>query len=181
MNNSLDANEPNVTMFKETAMQTETTSALIEKLRLPSNYGNQAGTKKILTTVPIGKPGKDKFFRTHPDDNQTMEALVYEEKEQGETYIINPQIAPLLGSLVRRVRLYIVVDRANNPSLIPVPLVGEDGVRNRWHESLEKAVLHGQKSWIRIMANKATGSYDIYEAVTQIAPPTWPSGNPPLG
>ena len=157
-------------------MQTKITSPLIEKLRLPADYGGQSGAKKILTTVPVGKPNKGRFFRTHPDDAQTMEALIYEDKEQGDVYIVSPDVGPLLESLTRRVRIYITVDRADNPHLVPVPLPGTDGVRNRWHDSLEKAILHGRNAWIRISANKATGGYEIYEATqsASIPAPKWP-------
>lgn len=158
-------------------MQTKITSSLINKLRLPMDYGGQSGAKKILTTVPVGKPSKGRFFRTHTDDAQTMEALIYEDKEQNDLYIVSPQIGHLLESLTRRVRIYITVDRADNPFLVPVPLPDADGTRNRWHESLEKAILHGQKAWIRINANKATGSYEVFEATqsASIPAPTWPS------
>ena len=34
-------------------------------LRLSQNFGETLGVKKVLTTVPVGKPPKDRFFRTH--------------------------------------------------------------------------------------------------------------------
>ena len=158
-------------------MQTEVTSSVIDQLRLPANYGSQFGTKRVLTTVPVGKPNKGRFFRTHPDAEQTMEAVIYEDKEHGDTYIVSPQVAHLFDTLTRLVRIYVTVDRADNPYLVPVPLPDTDGSRNRWHESLEKAVIHGQKAWIRISANKATGSYEVYEAnqSASIPQPTWPN------
>lgn len=174
-----DSISPQIKSEKETkgsTMQTEITSSLIDKLRLPVNYGGHASAKKILTTVPVGKPGKGRFFRTHADDAQTMEALIYEDKEQSDIYIVSPQVGHLLESLTRRVRIYVTVDRADNPFLVPVPLPDADGTRNRWHDSLEKAVIHGKKAWIRIGANKATGSYEVFEATqsASIPAPSWP-------
>ena len=39
--------------------------SLLQSLRLPANYGATFGVKKLLTNVPVGKPKKANFFRTH--------------------------------------------------------------------------------------------------------------------
>lgn len=149
-------------------------SSVISKLRLPADFTKNFGTKKILTNVPVGRPSKEKFFRAHPDDAMTIEVVILELKDLGETYVVAPEAADILGSLVRRVRLYLAVDRAGNPMLIPVPLPDADGNQNKWHASLEQAIGHAKKTWIRISANKSLGSYDVHQAMGQLAQPTWP-------
>ena len=54
-------------------------------------------------------------------------------------------VAQEMGGLVRPVQLRAAIDRQNNVFLIPVPLPGEDGSRNPWHESLAQAVEHAKK------------------------------------
>ena len=45
--------------------QQTTTTTDIKSLRLPANYGATLGVKKLLTNVPVSKPKKPQFFRTH--------------------------------------------------------------------------------------------------------------------
>lgn len=144
-------------------------------LRLPSNFGASLGVKKLLTNVPVSKPKKASFFRAHLTEAMTFTALLLEQKETRESYLVVPQVAQAFTQLVRPVTLYAAIDRQNNVFLIPVPLPGEDGTRNPWHESLSQAVEHAKQHWIRITANMHTGGYDVYEAEAKLPEPEWPS------
>ncbi|MEI7957002.1 MAG: hypothetical protein WCJ66_17700 [Verrucomicrobiota bacterium] len=133
------------------------------------------GVKKLLTNVLVGKPKKSNFFRTHPSDEMTFPAMILENKEARESYVVVPEVAQEISELVRPVMLHAAIDRQNNVSLIPVPLPGEDGTRNPWHESLAQAVEHAKLHWIRITANMHTGAYDVYEAEGDLPEPEWPA------
>ena len=143
-------------------------------LRLSQNFGESLGVKKVLATVPVGKPTKDRFFRTHTSPSWVFPTWILENKAAGETYIVSPEVASVLGDLVRPVELYAVIDRQNNPYLIPVPLPGPNGVRNSWHESLLQAVLPARLVWLRISANMDLKGYDIFEAAASLPEPIWP-------
>ena len=143
-------------------------------LRLTQNFGETLGVKKVLTTVPVGKPTKDRFFRTHESPNWVYPSWILEDKKTGETYIVSEEVASVLGGLVRAVELYTAIDRQNNLFLIPIPLPGPNGVRNPWHESLLQAVLRAKLVWLRITANKDLGGYDIFEATAKLLEPIWP-------
>lgn len=146
----------------------------LRALRLPANYGATLGVKKLLTNVLVGKPKKSNFFRTHTSDAMTFPAMILENKEARESYIVVPNVAQEISELIRPVMLYPVIDRQNNVSLIPVPLPDEAGTRNPWHESLSQAVEHGKLKWIRISANMNVGGYDVYEAEGTLPDPEWP-------
>jgi hypothetical protein len=105
----------------------------------------------------------------------TFPAMILENKESRESYLVTPEVAQEISELVRPVTLYAVIDRQNNVSLVPVPLPGENGVRNQWHESLAQAVEHAKLEWIRITANMHTGGYDVYEAEGALLGPEWPA------
>ena len=143
-------------------------------LRLSQNFGESLGVKKVLATVPVGKPTKDRFFRTHTSPSWVFPTWILENKAAGETYIVSPEVASVLGDLVRPVELYAVIDRQNNPSLIPIPLPGPNGLRNPWHESLLQAVVRARLVWLRITANKDLGGYEIFEAAAKLPEPIWP-------
>ena len=147
----------------------------LEALRLPANYGATLGVKKLLTSVPVSKPKKPQFFRTHLSDDMTFPAMILENKEARESYVVVPEVAQEISELVRPVLLHAAIDRQNNVSLIPVPLPGEDGTRNPWHESLAQAVEHAKLKWLRITANMHAGGYDVYEAEGELPEPEWPA------
>ena len=146
----------------------------IKSLRLPANYGATLGVKKLLTNVAVGKPKKAIFFRTHKSIDMVFSGMLLEQKESRESYLVVHTVAQEISELVRPVQLHAAIDRQNNIFLIPVPLPGESGTRNPWHESLAQAVEHAKMKWIRITANMHIGGYDIYEAEGVLPEPEWP-------
>ena len=159
-----------------TTVQVENVSqgSPFSSLRLSQNFGETLGVKKVLATVPVGKPTKDRFFRTHTSPSWVFPTWILENKAARETYIVSPEVASVLGDLVRPVELYAVIDRQNNPYLVPIPLPGPNGVRNSWHESLLQAVLPARLVWLRISANMDLKGYDIFEAAANLPEPIWP-------
>ena len=147
----------------------------LQALRLPANYGATLGVKKLLTNVPVSKPKKPQFFRTHAAEDMTFAAMFLEQKEARESYVVLPNVAQEISELVRPVMLHTAIDRQNNVFLIPVPLAGEAGTRNPWHESLAQAVELAKQKWLRLTANMHTGSYDVYEAEGALPEPEWPA------
>lgn len=180
-----DSPAPDVNLSRNLTMQAQTTPNQVEpstttfndlkSLRLPANYGATLGVKKLLTNVPVGKPKKTQFFRVHVSEDMTFPAMILENKESRESYLVMPEVAQGISELVRPVMLRAAIDRQNNVFLIPVPLPGENGARNPWHESLAQAVEHAKLKWIRIAANMHTGSYDVYEAKGELSEPEWPA------
>ena len=154
---------------------TTTTGTDLKSLRLPANYGASLGVKKLLTNVLVGRPKKSNFFRTHPSDEMTFPAMILENKEARESYVVVPDVAQEISELVRPVMLHAAIDRQNNVFLIPVPLPGEAGTRNQWHESLAQAVEYAKLKWIRITANMHVGGYDVNEAQADLPEPEWPA------
>lgn len=146
----------------------------LDAMRLPANYGDTLGVKKVLTTVQVGRPDKARFFRTRSGDESVLRAFIVQLKDVNETYLVFPHIAPILGGLARPAQLHAAIDRHNNLSLIPVFLPGEDGKRNPWHESLAQAVQLSQDHWVRVVANMAVGGYDVLQAQGSLAEPVWP-------
>jgi len=146
----------------------------LNELRLPANYGATFGVKKVLNSVSVGKPNKAQFFRIHASQEMTFLAMILEQKETRETYLVRPDVADQIAELVRAVQLLVGVDRQGNAFLVPVTLPGLDGRRNKWHESLAQACELAKAKWIRIAANMGVGAYDVFEAQAELMPPEWP-------
>lgn len=146
----------------------------VSTLRLPQNFGETLGVKKLITHIPVSKPGAERFFRAHPSVSMQFESLIYEDKSSRDVYVVQPALGDALGRLAKPVVLYLAVDRRGNPFLIPVPLPGPNGSRYPWHESLAMAVEKSKTDWVRIAANMTAGVYDLFVASADLPPPEWP-------
>lgn len=152
----------------------KTGSLDLGKFRIAPNSNETLGSKKLVTHVPVGKPGKGRFFRSSKADPNSIDVYIFEDKEDGTFHLVSPEIADVLGSLVRAVTLHLAIDRANNPFLIPVPLPDENGQRNSWPQSLLGAIEHAREKWVRIESDKSASVYQIHEAQGSLEEPKWP-------
>jgi hypothetical protein len=59
--------------------------------------------------------------------------------------------------------------------LWPVYLPGADGKVNEWHRAAAQAAELAMTKWVRIKANMVVKTYDIYEAVSDLSEPVWPT------
>jgi hypothetical protein len=146
----------------------------LENLRLSQNFGELVGVKKLLTTVPVRKPGRQDFFRVRPGEDWRLETVILELKEERETYLVDQNLwGNLPGELIPKV-LYTVINRQAVLSLWPIRLPGEDGRHDAWNRSALEAAEMAQKNWIRVAANMSLGAYDVYESKAGIPEPEWP-------
>ena len=144
-------------------------------LKLSQNYSDMAGVKKIITTIPVRKPGKQDFVRTHPDPVYRLDTAVLELKEERETYIVNPDLwSELLGELISK-SLVLTINRQKVLSLWPIRLPGEDGRIDNWNASAAEAAVMAQEKWIKVASKMSLGAYEISEATGELPEPEWPN------
>jgi hypothetical protein len=146
----------------------------LSKLRLSQSFVEQAGVKKLLTTVPVRKPHKQDFVRVHPAAEFRMPFAVIELKEERESYLVMPSVAVAVSTEVVMEMIYTTINRQRVVSLWPVPLPASDGRVNEWHRSAQEAADRARVRWIRVAANMSLGAYEIFEAPGQIPEPEWP-------
>jgi hypothetical protein len=144
-------------------------------LRLDPSFLETAGVKKVLATVPVGRPNAQDFVRTHPGAEYRNTFAVVEWKEDREFYVVVPAVAAELSGECVSVALYTCINRQGVVRLWPVKLPGPDGRVNEWHRSQAEAAELAIDCWVRIKANKSLGAYDIFKAVSTIAEPEWPT------
>jgi len=148
-----------------------------QKLRLSQSYGASAGVKKLTTTIPVRKPGKQDYVRVHPDPTYRIETAVLEIKEEQETFLVAQELwDELPGELTPKV-LFTTINRQQVTSLWPIRLPGDDGRIDTWNGSAMEAATFAQKQWVRICSNKSLGAYDVFQATGEIPEPEWPDLN----
>ena len=146
--------------------------------RLNQALAANAGAKRLLTTVPVGRPSRQDFFRVHPDPTFTLTpAATVELKEHRETFLLTPDIANQLPGEYTTVKLVTAIDRQGNLRLWALKIPTTDGRASEWHHSAIEAAERAKTAWIRIVANMSVGAYDIFEAIGELPEPVWPSTN----
>ena len=144
------------------------------RLRLSQNFAESAGVKKALITVPVRKPGRQDFVRTHPDPLYRLETAVLELKEDRETYLVEPDLwNELPGEIVPKV-LFTTINRQGVLSIWPIRLPQVDGRHDEWSRSALDAAEMAKSMWIRVTANMNLGAYEVYEAISSLPEPEWP-------
>ena len=123
--------------------------ALLASLRIDQSYnGSSVGVKRLLTTVPIRKPGKTEFFRVHPV--YWLDCFGLELKAERDFYFVLAAIAPLMSELVDPVRLRLCVTRQGAVFLWPVKLPKDDrrpnSCRSRSAHRMRQLSIHRHRS-----------------------------------
>ena len=92
----------------------------LDAIRLPQNFGESSGIKKLLTTVPVRKPNRTQFFRTHPDHRLDVMLLKYGETD--DLYIVMLQLRAEVEHLAKPYRLVLTVDRGGTVFIWPLAI-----------------------------------------------------------
>ncbi len=175
-NDNEAAPEPQPQKSPETQPAPPDIFADLAKIRVDATMSDGPSVAKVLANVPVQKPDKAWFVRTHPDaENYSLDALVLELKQEREIYLIDPKLRDLLldERCVRVMRLRLAVNRQGDIFVWPIPLPGVDGKSNLWNESALDAADRASKNWVRLSSNQRTSAYDI--AVASIfEDPRWP-------
>jgi hypothetical protein len=146
----------------------------LSRLRLDQSFTEMIGVKKVLTTVPVRKPGKQDFIRVHPDPNYRLDVALIVLKDDRETYLVLPPTARELPGEYVLTTIYTAINRQGVVFLLPVPLPAADGRVMEWHRSLADAASLAMRKWVRVQANMSLGAYEISEAAASIPDPEWP-------
>jgi hypothetical protein len=145
-------------------------------LRLTGEFTAAIGVKKALLTVPVRKPDKTWFVRTHPNDDYRVNTAVIELKEDRETYLVHQSLWSELAteSTFSPRALITAINRQGVPFIWPCRLPGTDGKLDEWSRSALEASELARRGWVRVQSNMSLGAYEVFEAVGNLPDPEWP-------
>jgi hypothetical protein len=148
----------------------------LEALRLSPDAIASVGTKEVMTTVPVRKPGRNEFVRVNPDPAMMLVTMVFDDKEERQTFFVAPAMWGAMVDDLRPVTLVAAITRQGAQFLWPcfLPPEGGSGSTAGWFESAAAAVELAKKKWIRVKADMAHGAYRIFEAQGDLPEPIWP-------
>lgn len=142
-------------------------------LRIDATSDASLGVERPLLVVPVHKPHKQMFFRTHPSPDMRLDVRVIELETEREYYLVTPAIAQMLPGETKAVRLITCMPRFGGPFLWPMKLPNPDGRESTWAVSARKAAGLAETKWVRMQANQALAAYDVSTS-THIPDPVWP-------
>ena len=143
-------------------------------LRLEQSFSDGPAVQKLLTTIPVRKPGKQDFVRVHAGEGYRLNPAVIQLKDDREVYLVAPTLVKELMTECAPVTLYTVMSRQRVLSLWPVRLPASDGKDMEWWRSAREAAALAMKGWVRIKANSSLGAYEIFKADGALSEPEWP-------
>jgi hypothetical protein len=142
-----------------------------EALRLPQDYQTLANVNQLIVNIPIRKPNRHEFFRTHP--TLVYESLFFVDANDKELYLIDAPIREeLRPELVAKV-LYPYVNRHGELKLWSIRLPNAEGKLDGYNRTALAAALEAKSKWIRIKTVEGIGSYVVEQALLQTEP-KWP-------
>ena len=149
----------------------------LASLRLSQDFASAVGVRKLITTVPVKKPSKEWFVRTHPDPDYRLQTAVLELKEDRETYLVSPGLWPeLADETTFSPRLLVTaINRQGVLFIWPIRLPGADGRIDDWSRSALDAADEAKARWVRVTANMSLGAYEVAVASGLEAEPEWPN------
>ena len=143
-------------------------------LQLTQDFASTVGVKKVLTKVPCRKPNRQEFVRVRAGSEWRVDAAIFEDTIDRESYLVATELISELAEEVRPVCLRLAINKQGDIFLWPLKLPDSTGRTNHWHESAVEAAKCAEKRWVRVSANMSAGMYDTFEATGDLAEPTWP-------
>jgi hypothetical protein len=135
---------------------------------------SQVAAHEILSCVPVRKPKNNEFVMVHSDPDRSLTAIVYEDKDEGETYFVAPEIRPHMIAGTATKMLSLAVNQMGAVFIWPVPVDDEYSRKNNWNETARAAYHQAKEKWVKLVGDRSQGQYRIYIAEGELPPPRWP-------
>ena len=147
---------------------------------LPGVKGASAGG---IVSIGVAKiPGKNEFFRTHPDFRPVIPLVDIEVGIEHQFFAVtDPMVEALagIGITVTPHVLYFTVTARGAYKIIPVRQAGPDGEQNEYARTKEIGLIAGIDAWVRLYTDLENRCYKVFPAPAgRFANPLFPELKP---
>src|SRR5215813_2020368 len=129
----------------------------LERLRLPQNFQQFAGVRRVFETIPVRKPHPQEFVRVRPGNEWTYETLVLPLKTVSEMYLVAPDLWDTLHRELTQMHLVLAANAQDDVFVWPCRIPRGDGRLDTWAESRLIAVGKAERKFIRLIPNVQQG------------------------
>jgi hypothetical protein len=136
-----------------------------------------------IVAISVGKvPGKNEFFRTHPDFRPVVPIVDIEVGMEKQFFAVaDPMITALagIGITVADHTLYMTVTSRGALRLVPVRHANADGDQNEYARTKEIGLREGVDQWVRLYTDQENRAYKVFPAPEgRFSDPVWPELKP---
>ncbi len=147
-------------------------------LRLPPAFEQNAGVRKVISTIPVRKPHSQEWIRVHPGEDFSDNFGVIILKDDNEYYLLHPALVGAYENEMTRVRIFVCMSMNKTLFLWAAKLPGS-GHKNAdsWNNSAIEAAEAAMKRKVRVQSNRALGAYEYFfsDNPTPENDPVWPA------
>ena len=144
--------------------------------RRSQNFAALVPTKKVHTKIPVRKPAKEWFIRTHPNSDYWFPTQVIDLKEENDIYLVHLDLVDSLQEepTFRSKLLVPAITRQGVVFLWPIGLPDPEGRLDNWNASARDAADQAKDQWVRVTSNCDIGAYEIIVATGTFPEPEFP-------
>lgn len=132
-----------------------------------------------IVSIGVSKiPGKNEFFRTHPDFRAVVPIVDIEVGMEQQFFAVTDEMVASLASIgitVSDHALYLTVTARGAVKLVPVRQADADGEQNEYARTKEIGLLQAIDHWVRLYTDRENRAYKVFPAPAgRYADPQWP-------
>jgi hypothetical protein len=136
-----------------------------------------------IVAIGVGKvPGRNEFFRTHPEFRPVIPIVDLEVGMERKYFAVTDDMVSALagiGITITDHTLYLTVTASGAVKIVPVRNAGEDGEQNEYARTKEIGLVRGIEQWVRLYTDQKNNCYKVYTAPPERFPdPQWPALKP---
>jgi hypothetical protein len=141
--------------------------------------GTKGASAVGIVAISVGKtPGKNEFFRTHPEFRPVVSLVDIEVGMERQFFAVTDEMVAALagiGITVSEHTLYLTVTPNGSVRIIPINIASD----NEYNRTKEIGLIAGIDRWVRLYTDQANKVYKVFDApVERFADPIWPELKP---
>src|SRR6516165_11558778 len=121
-----------------------------------------------IVAIGVAKiPGRNEFFRTHPDFRPVIPIVDLEVGMEKQFFAVAPSMVEALAGIgisVANHVLYLTVTSQGSVRIVPVRCANSDGEQNEYARTKELGLRAGTKEWVRLYTDQENKCYRVFPA-----------------
>jgi hypothetical protein len=152
-----------------------------EYRRLRRDLPGVSGASAVgIVAIGVAKlPGRNEFFRTHPDFRPIIPIIDHEVGMERQFFASTDEMVEALAAIgitVSPHTLYLTVTSRSAVKIIPVRCADADGEQNEYNRTRELGLIDGMTEWVRLYTDQENKCYRVFPAPKdRFADPIWPA------
>jgi hypothetical protein len=132
-----------------------------------------------IISIGVAKiPGKNEFFRTHPEFRPVVSIVDLDVGMERQFFAVDPEMIEALASIGINVTdhtLYLTVTSRGATKIVPVRGANTDGEQNEYNRTKEIGLIQAETEWVRLYTDLENYCYKVFSAPAgRFAEPQWP-------